>query len=261
MKGPSRKERAAALKEVAQEVLRDPVSEVGGDADGLAIPGFLRAKKPKRRLEIVPGVERKIDWVPISHTHRRSAAMENMRRLAKRPEAPVIAVLREGDREFEKKFKSMDAFLDDFYSERVHKYLGMNSGDNQTVIYVDVSGEAKMRRRFEDLKSRRNPAAVVSNGESAMSAKKKAAKKSAKPAKPERKLIGDPRYDGKKLTRILQKDLPEGTKALQKTSPHWGAYIYVARKPGVTFESYANDAKHPIASLTTLVEAGHVVLK
>ena len=97
---------------------------------------------------------------------------------------------------------------------------------------------------------------------------KAAVKKAAKPkveklvrVKPERKMISDPRYDGKKLTRILQRDLPEGTKPLQKTSPHWTAYIYVARKPGVTFESYANDAKHSIASLTTLVEAGHVVLK
>lgn len=89
---------------------------------------------------------------------------------------------------------------------------------------------------------------------------KKTVKKTAAP-KPEKKLITDPRFDGKKLTRILQKDLPEGTKPLQKTSPHWGAYIYVARKPGVKFEDYANKAKHSIPTLATLVEAGHIVAK
>lgn len=228
--------------------------------DGLEIPPFLKRKKPRKRLVVIPEGERKIDWAPISHTPRRSAVLENMRRLAKDPAAPVMAMIREGDRQEEKKFKNMDHFLDEFYKERVHKYLGMNSSDRQTTIYIDVSGETKMKRRFEDLKSRRNPAPGSTTGDEVMTAKKTKTEKKTKPAKAEKKLVTDLRFDGKKLTRVLQKDLPEGTKALAKTSPHWGSYIYVARKPGVKFEDYAR-AKHTVATLAVLVEAGHVIAK
>lgn len=228
--------------------------------DDLEIPTFLKRKKGDRSVAL--GGPTKTDWAPIRKTVRRSDVLEKMYALSTDPKKPVTVELRDGETSTTQTFKNMDRFLDGFYNERVHKYLGLVNNEKGTTVMIDVSAETKMKQRFEDLKQRRNPA--PSTGEVDMAAKKKSAKKVVKkdkPAKPEKKLISDPRYDGKKLTRVLQKDLPEGTKPLQKTSPHWGAYIYIARKPGVKFEDYANVAKHSIATLTVLVDAGHVIAK
>lgn len=242
------------------------------------IPAFLVRKGPR---VVAPDLSAppKVEWAPMSKVRGRSMVAGKLRELVKDPSAPVRAVLHEKDgTTSEKSFSSMDEFLDDYYNERVHEYLTMKSSPEETIINLDISRETSRNKRFEDLKKRRNPAAeqgekIMTNVETEMKppkakkapkvkvAKAPKADKAPKTAKVEKKLVTNPRYDGKKLNRVLQRNLPEGAKPIKDTSTHWGAYIYIARKPNVTFEQFANRAGYPVSSLTWLVDNNHVVLR